>query len=72
MTRTLAAATGGVPVRQLALQSGRGVAEGLFALFVLAAVTTVLAYRGVGGQLMRLANLILVVFLVVALVFLLV
>ncbi|MFC6757441.1 hypothetical protein ACFQER_13160 [Halomicroarcula sp. GCM10025894] len=52
------------------MQSGRGIAEGLFVLFLLAAVTTVLAYRGIGGQLMRLANLVLVLLFVVALVFL--
>ncbi len=51
------------------LQSGRGIAEGLFVLFLLSAVTSVLAYRGIGGQLVRLANLVLVLLLVVALVF---
>ncbi|MBX0287355.1 hypothetical protein [Haloarcula salinisoli] len=54
-----------------ALQSGRGTAEGLFVLFLLAAVTSVLAYRGIGGQLMRLANLVLILLFVVGIVFVL-
>jgi len=58
-------------IRLPVLQSGRGIAEGLFVLFLLAAVTTVLVYRGIGGQLMRLVNLVLVLLFVVALAFVL-
>ena len=69
MPLTELAVAGVRSIRYPVLQSGRGVAEGLFALFLLAAVTTVLAYRGIGGQLMRLANLILILLLALGLVF---
>jgi len=68
MRFTWPAVTGVQSIRYLALQSGRGTAEGLFVLFLLAAATTVLAYRGIGGQLVRLANLVFVLRFVLGLV----
>jgi len=71
MRLTQLAVAGFWSIQETALQSGRGVAEGLFALFLLAVVTTVLASRGIGGQLMRLASLVLVLLFAVGLVFVL-
>lgn len=56
-------------IRYLVLQSGRGVAEGLFVVFLLAAVTTVLPYRSIGGLLMRIASLVFVFLFALGLVF---
>jgi hypothetical protein len=53
------------------LQAGRGVAELMLALFLLAVVTTTLAYRGIGGQLMRLASLVAVLLVIAGAVLLL-
>ena len=68
MTLTQIAAAGFRSVQHPPLQSGRGVAELSLALVLFAAVTTLLAHRGIGGLSMRLARWVALLLLAVAVV----
>jgi len=66
MTLTQIATAGFWSVQHPPLQSGRGVAELSLALALFAAVTTLLAHRGIGGPSMQIARWIALVLLAAA------